>query len=128
MSRLRARPALWINVGLALALVVAGTIALVSLRSEPQAAASTTRTATVRTGTVTATVTGSGNVASATAVAVNFTTGGTVKTVAVKAGQKVRKGQVLATLDGIHAPSAPTTRRPAPPRSTSCSSLRRRPG
>ena len=71
-------------------------IALVALRSTPQAAAATTRTATVRSGTVTATVTGSGNVASAAAVAVNFPTGGTVTSVAVKAGQKVRKGQKLA--------------------------------
>jgi multidrug efflux pump subunit AcrA (membrane-fusion protein) len=106
MSRLRARPLLWVNVGLAIALVAALAIALVALRSTPQAAAATTRTATVRTGTVTATVTGSGNVASATAVAVNFQTGGTVKYVAVKAGQKVRKGQRLATLDDTSAREA----------------------
>lgn len=106
MSRLRARPVLWINLGLALTLVVAGTIALVALRSAPQAAAATTRTATVRTGTVTATVTGSGNVASASAVAVNFPSGGTVRSIAVKAGQKVRKGQLLATLDDTSAGEA----------------------
>jgi hypothetical protein len=65
MARLRERPTLWINVGLAAALVVAAAVALVVLRSSPGVAAASVRTTPVRTGTVTATVSGSGNVTSA---------------------------------------------------------------
>jgi macrolide-specific efflux system membrane fusion protein len=99
MSTLRARPTLWINLALAVALALAGGVALVALRSSPGAAATSVRTATVRTGTVTATVSGSGNVTSADEVAMNFATSGTVTSIKVKPGQVVDKGQVLATLD-----------------------------
>jgi macrolide-specific efflux system membrane fusion protein len=98
MSRLRARPALWINIGLAAALVVTAAVAIVVLRSSPGAAAAAPRTTPVRTGTVTATVSGSGNVTSADAVAASFVSGGTVTAITVKPGQKVAKGQVLATI------------------------------
>ena len=103
MARLRARPVLWINTGLAIALVVVALVAVMALRSSPGAAAATTRTATVRSGTVVATVSGSGNVTSADAVAANFGTSGTVTAVKVKVGQKVTEGQVLATLDPASA-------------------------
>jgi hypothetical protein len=69
MARLRERPTLWINVGLAAALVVAAAVALVVLRSSPGVAAASVRTTPVRTGTVTATVSGSGNVTSAATLA-----------------------------------------------------------
>ena len=51
MSRLRSRPVLWINAGLAAVLVFAAAIAFVVLCSSPGAAASTARTTAVRTGT-----------------------------------------------------------------------------
>ncbi|MBM9509022.1 efflux RND transporter periplasmic adaptor subunit [Actinacidiphila acididurans] len=62
-------------------------------------AGGTARTATVTRGTVLATVSGSGSLASPSDAGVNFTTGGTLTDVAVKAGDKVTKGQTLAKVD-----------------------------
>ncbi|MEV0267242.1 biotin/lipoyl-binding protein [Hamadaea sp. NPDC050747] len=61
---------------------------------------STARTGTVAQGTVTASVTASGTVASATTMNHNFVTSGTVTSIKVAVGDKVTKGQVLATVDG----------------------------
>ncbi|NUO57548.1 MAG: biotin/lipoyl-binding protein, partial [Hamadaea sp.] len=60
---------------------------------------STARTGTVAQGTVTASVTASGTVASATTMNHNFVTSGTVTSIKVAVGDKVTKGQVLATVD-----------------------------
>jgi multidrug efflux pump subunit AcrA (membrane-fusion protein) len=49
------------------------------------------------------TVSGSGTLQPANQVDVNFASGGTLERVAVKAGDHVRKGEVLATIDGRDA-------------------------
>jgi macrolide-specific efflux system membrane fusion protein len=67
------------------------------------ATGSTTRTSTevvtAASGVVQTTVSGSGNVEPTVDDAVNFATSGTLKTIDVKVGQRVKKGQLIATLD-----------------------------
>lgn len=63
----------------------------------------TARVATVTKTTVLATVSGSGTLASPSDAGVDFTTGGTLTEVDVKAGDKVKKGQVLAKVDPTDA-------------------------
>src|SRR5690606_24420119 len=64
---------------------------------------STPPTARVTRGNVTATVSASGSVASARERSLDFGTTGTVEKIYVKAGDRVRKGQVLARLDDTAA-------------------------
>lgn len=83
-------------------LVVAGTVFLV-LRS-PQKAAAADQTTRVDRGTITSTVSASGNAQSATNLGISFTDcTGTLTSVRVKAGEKVFKGQTLATVDAATA-------------------------
>lgn len=86
----------------ALGLSVAGAVLAVG---EPKtAAASGSRTATASVGTVTASVSASGNLAAATTVGSDFAgSGGTVRAIYVKVGQKVTKGQALARVDDTSA-------------------------
>ena len=96
------RKALIIN-GVLVVLLIAGIGAVVSsLRGGP-AAESTPPTARVTRGNVTATVSASGSVASARERSLGFGTTGTVEKIYVKAGDRVRKGQVLARLDDTAA-------------------------
>lgn len=88
----------WINAGLAVVLVGVGAGGYLALGRSSASAKTTTRTVAVTKGAVTATVTASGNVASATSSEVDFDTSGTISKVYVKVGQKVKKGQKLATL------------------------------
>ena len=61
---------------------------------------SSRRTATVERGVVQSTVSGTGNVSSSSEMEVGFSTEpGVVEHVYVKAGERVEKGQLLATLD-----------------------------
>jgi macrolide-specific efflux system membrane fusion protein len=71
--------------------------------SGSSAGSGTARVATVTKGTVLATVSGSGTLASPSDAGVDFTTGGTLTEVDVKAGDKVTKGQVLAKVDPTDA-------------------------
>jgi multidrug efflux pump subunit AcrA (membrane-fusion protein) len=93
-----ARRALWVNVGLAAALVGAGTAAYATV-GDPAPVASTARTAAVTSQTVSSTVSATGNVVSPHDLGVNFTGSGVVTSVDVKVGQRVSQGQVLARLD-----------------------------
>ena len=87
---------------LALLLVIAMTARIV--RDGDTTAAASDQTVTVDTGTVSATVSASGNTAAATTVDVNFEgSGGIVRRLYVKEGQKVRKDQVLAVVDQTSA-------------------------
>ncbi|MEV6968062.1 biotin/lipoyl-binding protein [Hamadaea sp. NPDC051192] len=70
---------------------------------------STARTGTVAQGTVTASVTASGTVASATTMNHNFVTSGTVTSIKVAVGDKVTKGQVLATVDSTETAASLAT-------------------
>nr|WP_284289268.1 biotin/lipoyl-binding protein [Angustibacter aerolatus] len=103
----------WINGVLAVVLVGAVAGAYAAFSDTPDTTTTSVRTATVTTGTVTATVSGTGNVASATTTDVTAGTSGTVESVKVKVGSKVKKGQTLAVLDDSDARSALTSARSA---------------
>jgi len=99
MERTRRRTVLRpINVVLVIALVVAAGAAYLVL-SDPQEAEAAPTTATVTTGTVVETVSASGSVESARALQASFVASGTVRTVRVAVGDRVAKGEVLATLE-----------------------------
>ncbi|WP_328314509.1 HlyD family efflux transporter periplasmic adaptor subunit [Streptomyces sp. NBC_00442] len=84
--------------GVVLIAAVGGAYAVVDTPGSAHARTDT-RTAAVSTGKVQATVAGAGLLASPSDAGVNFTTGGQLTKVDVKAGDKVAKGQVLAKVD-----------------------------
>ena len=99
MERTRRRSVLRpINVVLVIALVVAAGAAYLVLR-DPQEAEAAPTTATVTTGTVVETVSASGTVQSARALQASFVASGTVRNVRVGVGDRVAKGDVLATME-----------------------------
>jgi membrane fusion protein, macrolide-specific efflux system len=104
-----ARPArrwrrLLLNTGLIVALLGAVVLAGMGLARDPAADATRAlRTVPVAAGEVTQSVSASGSVVSAESANVDFATGGTVDSVGVRIGDKVRKGQRLATLDDTQA-------------------------
>ena len=92
------RRRLWINLALVLAIVlVLGAIVGIALR--PEGASAPARTATVVSATVSSTVTASGSVESAGDINLAFTTPGMVTSIEVSAGDSVKQGQVLATMN-----------------------------
>ncbi len=92
------RRRLWINLALVLAIVlVVGAIVGIALR--PKGASAPARTATVVSATVSSTVTASGSVESAGDINLAFTTPGIVTSIEVSAGDSVKQGQVLATIN-----------------------------
>ncbi|HCB06737.1 MAG TPA: hypothetical protein DEQ43_21270 [Nocardioides bacterium] len=103
----RQRASLVVNgvILVALALVVLVTVRAVRAGDDP--ASASTQTATVDTGNVSATVSASGNVEAASTSEVTFEgEGGTVTQILVQAGDKVTKGQALATIDNTSARQA----------------------
>ena len=96
------RRTLIVNGVLAVLLIAGIGGVVISLRGG-SAAESTPPTARVTRGNVTATVSASGSVASARERSLGFGTTGTVEKIYVKAGDRVRKGQVLARLDDTAA-------------------------
>lgn len=96
------RRTLIVNGVLAVLLIAGIGGVVISLRGG-SAAESTPPTARVTRGNVTATVSASGSVASARERLLGFGTTGTVEKIYVKAGDRVRKGQVLARLDDTAA-------------------------
>lgn len=95
------RPALLLNVGLAVASLAGAGWAYQAVTSSSSASNDTAsrRTATVSTGDVTATVSASGSITSAQVSEANFVTNGTVTEIDVAVGDTVSKGQVLAKVD-----------------------------
>ncbi len=83
--------------------IVAAAIALplwlTSGSSTPTGLSVTTVTVPVTTGTIQQTVSSSGTLQPASQASLNFAVSGTVTTIAVKAGQTVTAGQVLASVD-----------------------------
>jgi HlyD family secretion protein len=76
--------------------IVAGSSAAIAATGDDTAEPIVT---SVTTGSITQTIEASGTIASSSKSTASFATGGTVAEVAVKAGQDVAKGQVLARLD-----------------------------
>ena len=97
------RRIVWINVGLALLLVAVGIGAYFWL-FRPEETVATGRTVAVQTGTVSETVTATGTVETAGTLELSFATVGTVDSVRVEEGDRVRAGRVLARLDDSSAP------------------------
>jgi len=92
---LRGRRRAWLAVPVALVVVAGGGVWLMTRDST---AAATSTTATVSTQTVRETVSADGTVAASKTSDESFAVSGTVTEVAVAAGDKVRKGDVLATV------------------------------
>ncbi|WP_203841030.1 efflux RND transporter periplasmic adaptor subunit [Winogradskya humida] len=95
------RPTVAVNAALGL-LLVGGAFWAYETLSGPDtgtAAAASTRSVQVQQGTVTASVTADGSLESASSASASFVTGGTVTSISVKVGDKVKKGQVLAKVD-----------------------------
>ncbi len=81
-------------------IAVLGVIAFFGYRTlYPPVVVATARTATVSVQDVSTTVSASGTVQPSLDVGVNFSTSGVVRTLNVKVGDKVRKGELLATTD-----------------------------
>jgi membrane fusion protein, macrolide-specific efflux system len=103
--RVRGRPNLIVNAGLAVLIAGGGVWGYLSIRGGGTANAannsstSVTRTVPVSRGAVTQTVSATGSVASASTTSANFVTSGTVTEVDVKVGDQVTKGQVLGRID-----------------------------
>ncbi|MFD1542581.1 efflux RND transporter periplasmic adaptor subunit [Nonomuraea guangzhouensis] len=88
--------------GLALAVLVAGSGLVLALRDDPEPTAQV-RLAAAKRGVVTASVTAAGNTVDGSRRDLGFGGSGTVTKVYVKVGAKVKKGQVLARVDGTAA-------------------------
>ncbi|MFI5935163.1 efflux RND transporter periplasmic adaptor subunit [Actinoplanes sp. NPDC051494] len=95
------RPSVAVNAALGL-LLAGGAFWAYETLSGPDtgtAAAASTRSVPVQQGTVTASVSADGSLESASSASASFVTGGTVTSISVKVGDKVKKGQVLAKVD-----------------------------
>jgi multidrug efflux pump subunit AcrA (membrane-fusion protein) len=90
----------------ALVVVLAGVAVVGWSTLASGSSTSTGRTATVHRGTVLATVAATGTVTSPGDVGVSFSSTGRVTRIDVAVGDKVRKGQVLATIDDLSARQA----------------------
>lgn len=100
-KRLLRSPKMWLITGVAVVTLVAigvGSFFLFSPRRS-NAAAGRTTTATAALGTQTATVSMEGTLSPSKQANLNFSVSGEVTSVKVKSGQKVTKGQKLATID-----------------------------
>jgi macrolide-specific efflux system membrane fusion protein len=103
----RAAPAIRTTNIILLALVAGlAAASYLVLKATPTAATAVPRTSPVARGVVLSSVSASGTVQAATNLSVGFQTSGRVTDVAVKAGQKVAKGQVLGRLDSTDATAA----------------------
>lgn len=98
----------WVLNGVILAALVAVLGLIVyTVRGTGAETVTTAQTVAVGTGDVTATVSANGNVAAGTSVNVDFQgSGGVVTAILVEAGDKVRKGQLLARVDPTSAEQA----------------------
>ena len=92
----------WLNVALGV-LVVLGAVGAYTLIGSKTQAATVSRTVRAEKGVVLSTVSATGNVKAAEELAVNFQNSGVLTSVTVQKGQKVQRGQVLATQDSASA-------------------------
>lgn len=105
MKALLRRRRLLINGALALLLVAGVGVAYLSLHDDA-GASSPGRIVRVSRGNIVSSVSASGSVASANSRDLGFGASGTVDTIKVQVGDKVKKGQLLATLDDASAQDA----------------------
>jgi multidrug efflux pump subunit AcrA (membrane-fusion protein) len=83
--------------------IVVVALGIGELGTPASSARTSTELVTAADGVVQTTVSGTGNVEPSTDDDVNFATSGTLKSVDVKVGQRVKKGQLIATLDSSSA-------------------------
>ncbi|MFM2308428.1 MAG: hypothetical protein RLY87_548 [Chloroflexota bacterium] len=81
-------------------IVIVGGVFMAVRSSSNSAAAKKTNTVAVVKGNLVTTISGSSNIAAKSSVSLSFQSSGVIKDVLVAEGEKVAKGQVLATLDG----------------------------
>jgi len=92
---------------LAIAVAFVAAFAFFSIYHSPSSSSSTvTRTVKVTRGTVQASVSASGNLSTVKTVEENFVSGGTLTTLTASVGEKVKAGQVLASVDATSQSSA----------------------
>jgi multidrug efflux pump subunit AcrA (membrane-fusion protein) len=92
---------------LALAVAIVAAFAFFSIYRSPSSSSSTvTRTVKVTKGTVQASVSASGNLSTVKTAEENFVSGGTLATLTASVGEKVKAGQVLASVDSTSQSSA----------------------
>jgi len=103
--RLSTRRAVTIGVA-TVAILAASVVAVWALDGGPTTAKPTVTTATVKRGTLTVSASAAGTVQPINSRALTFGAGGTVATVKVKAGDDVRDGEILATIDPTDAQDA----------------------
>ncbi|HEY2316771.1 MAG TPA: biotin/lipoyl-binding protein [Solirubrobacteraceae bacterium] len=89
----------WHILGLMAVLAGAIVAAVIELGPPTRSARTSTEVVTAARGVVQSTVTGSGNIEAGTDVEASFQTSGTLQHIYVKDGDRVVKGQLLATLD-----------------------------
>jgi multidrug efflux pump subunit AcrA (membrane-fusion protein) len=97
MRRARRRPPI-LTVALGVLTLAAVAVAM-AVVGTPSTSSARERTVTVRRGVVESTVSGSGNLAAAKQVNLDFASSGNVTHIYVHEGEKVVKGQLLATID-----------------------------
>ena len=94
-----------LNGVLGAALVGAGVASYFAVAGASSAPAAP-RTATVQRGVVLSTTSATGTLQAAQALNVGFTSAGTITSIAVKAGQRVERGQILGRMDSTSARQA----------------------
>ena len=99
------RGRLWFNLLLVVAVAAGAVGAYVVLGSDTSSASKASRTTSASKGVVLSTVSASGNVKAAEQLNVNFQNSGVLTSITVQAGQKVTRGQTLATQDSANAES-----------------------
>lgn len=104
-ARLSLRRPSWAVNAVLLLLLVGGAFWAYETVARPEStqAATSVRAVPVQQGTVTASVTADGTLESSSTAAASFVTGGTVTSISVRVGDKVKKGQVLAKVDAAAA-------------------------
>jgi multidrug efflux pump subunit AcrA (membrane-fusion protein) len=103
-ERFGGRTGLILNGAIVAALLLVAAATVWTVRGGNEKPVSTAQTVRVDTGEVTATVSANGNVASGSTLNVDFqSNSGIVRSILVKEGDKVAKGQILATVDSTSA-------------------------
>ncbi len=94
----------WVNLALLAGIAGIAALGYVEIRSSAATAAASVRTVTAARGVVLSTVSATGNVTAPTQLSVDFQTSGRIVEIDVKAGQRVKRGQVLGRLDASTRP------------------------
>ena len=92
-----------VNGILAVLLIGAGVAAYLTIGTGSSTSNAAVRTATVQRGVVLSTLSATGTLQAATQLSLNFASSGEIVSVNVKAGQHVKKGQVLGRIDATSA-------------------------